>query len=139
MPIGQDVLGFSNPWYENAFDSAVKYEIASGLFIRLIDPPCFLATKIEAHNNRGGDDYLLSTDIEDVISVVNGREEIVSEIKNAPEAVRIFIAKQIKKFLKSERAVENIQGFLRSDSESQGRFGIIEARLKEISGYTKRS
>jgi hypothetical protein len=137
MPISKEILGFSNRWYEHVFVTAVNMEIASGLVIRLIDPPCFLATKFEAHNQRGQGDYLLSKDIADVISVVNGREEIVAEMKSAPEAVRGFVAKQTKKFLKSGRAVEDIQGFLRSDLESQGRFRIIEARLKEISGYAK--
>lgn len=133
MPTNKKALDFSNRWYKTAMDTAKKYKIEEGLKIRLISTSCFLATKIDAYGDRGEGDYLMSKDIEDIICVVNGREEIVEEIKKSPPEVRRFISKKIKKFLKDPQFIEDIYGFLASDEESQDRFNIIEERLKRIS------
>jgi predicted nucleotidyltransferase len=72
LPTDERVLGFSNRWYEVAFLTAVRVELRPGLGIRLVAPACFLATKLEAFEDRGKGDFLESHDLEDVLSVVDG-------------------------------------------------------------------
>ena len=79
MPALEDILGFSNPWYPLALDTATRVALPSGREIRLITAPVFLATKLEAFDGRGNGDYLSSHDLGDLIAVVDGRSELLNE------------------------------------------------------------
>lgn len=54
MPTLDEILGFANRWYPLALDTALSVYLPSGTPIRLIAPPAFLATKLEAFAGRGG-------------------------------------------------------------------------------------
>lgn len=60
MPTDPDILGFSNPWYEEAISSAVTVTLESGAEIRAAAPPALVATKLCAWKGRGGGDLLPS-------------------------------------------------------------------------------
>ena len=74
MPDDPAILGFSNRWYPNALKTALPYLLPNGLEIRVVDPPHFVGTKLEAFQGRGNDDLLGSRDIEDLLNIVDGRE-----------------------------------------------------------------
>ncbi|MHB1075883.1 hypothetical protein [Thiobacillus sp.] len=74
MPALEDILGFSNPWYPMALDTAEPRALPSGTVIRLVAAPVFLATKLEAFSGRGRGDYLFSHDLGDFLSVIDGRD-----------------------------------------------------------------
>jgi hypothetical protein len=93
MPTDESILGFSNRWYAPAIASAQTVEIA-GARIRLVTPPYFIATKFQAFNGRGNNDYSGSQDLEDVIAVTDGRPEIVEEVRQASSDVRSYIASE---------------------------------------------
>lgn len=61
MPTDEAILGFSNRWYDEVMGSAERFEIESGLSIRNIIPPYFLATKLEAFRGRGNNVSVLVT------------------------------------------------------------------------------
>lgn len=92
MPRDPAVLGFSNRWYETALRTAVTVTLREDLTIRLIAPPCFIATKLEAFLDRGEGDFLLSHDLEDILSVVDGRPELIGELAEAQPDLRRFVA-----------------------------------------------
>jgi hypothetical protein len=75
MPL-EHILGFSNPWYRPAMDSAEEREIALGLNVRVFPAPYFSATKFEAFADRGDGDYLASRDLEDLVAVMDRRPEL---------------------------------------------------------------
>jgi predicted nucleotidyltransferase len=79
MPTKEEVLGFSNRWYQAAVAAAGTFQFSEALSVRLVTGPYFLATKLEAFSERGDGDYQLSHDIEDVIAVVDGRTELLDE------------------------------------------------------------
>lgn len=76
MPIEEKILGFSNRWYRDAMDAAREIELEPGLRIRVVTAPFFVATKLEAFRGRGRNDYANSHDLEDLLAVVDGREDI---------------------------------------------------------------
>ena len=80
MPTDASVLGFTNPWYDEAIATAQVVELAGGLRIRLIAAPAFVATKLEAFGTRGRGDLMGSHDLEDIINVLDGRPGIEDEI-----------------------------------------------------------
>lgn len=87
MPTDPSILGFGNIWFAQAFKSAHEIQLPSGKRLRLLPAEIFLATKLEAFNHRGKGDFLLSRDLQDAVSVLDGRPEIVGEIK-AAEAIK---------------------------------------------------
>lgn len=91
MPTDTDILGFSNSWYQDGMEKATERDIGDGLIVKVLTPPHFIATKFEAFNGRGGGDYLMSHDIEDILTVVGGREELVSEIQGCDAALKSYI------------------------------------------------
>lgn len=92
MPTDEDVLGFGNRWYSVAVRTAQSVQLPSGRSIRLIAPPVFLATKLEAFHGRGGGDFLASHDLEDIAVVIDGRPELVNEVATCEIAPRIYLA-----------------------------------------------
>jgi hypothetical protein len=85
MPIDEKVLGFTNSWYETGFAGRQQVEIDPGLTIYLFQPIHFLASKIEAFHSRGGGNGRMSTDFDDIVYLLNNREQICDEINASPE------------------------------------------------------
>lgn len=103
MPLDEKVLGFTNIWYEPAIEAAETRKILPDVTIRVISAPYFCATKLEAFDGRGAGAYQASHDLEDIITVIDGRAEIIDEISHAPVDVfrrNVFItAESFKGFL----------------------------------------
>jgi len=80
-------------------ETAEERELEPSLTILMFSPVYFCASKLEAFGDRGKNDYLGSRDLEDLIAVVDGRAELVREIKAAQSDVRSYLAKEITKLL----------------------------------------
>ena len=79
------------------------------------------------------DDYWSSRDLEDIIAVVDGREEIVRECSDVPsKRVASYLSDKIGFLLGSEDFLEAIPGHLPGDPGSQARESIILDRLRRI-------
>lgn len=92
MPSEDGPIGPTNRWYTVGFDN-LQTENVEGTEICILSAPCFLATKFEAFNNRGGD-YRTSHDFEDIIYVLDNRTTIVAEIADDNEGIRKFLIEQ---------------------------------------------
>ncbi|HEY2054510.1 MAG TPA: hypothetical protein VGH14_11300 [Solirubrobacterales bacterium] len=91
MPTDPGILGFSNPWYGEAISSAASTELSSGAEIRVAPPVLLIATKLCAWKGRGGGDLLRSLDVHDVLTLVDGRPELIDEFAASKPAVRAYI------------------------------------------------
>jgi hypothetical protein len=78
MPTDSAILGFSSQWYLPALQNAQSARVGNHE-IRLITAPYFLATKLEAFRGRGNDDYRSSRDLEDIVTIIDGRPELGDE------------------------------------------------------------
>lgn len=133
MPLDEETLGFTNRWYKAAMETAEEREIAPELAIKVVSPPYFCATKMEAFEGRGKGDYLASHDLEDIITVIDGRGEIVAEIQQAPDDVRSFIAGKVSEWLKTDKFLDALPGHLGGNE----RLGLVLERLKQIADFTE--
>jgi predicted nucleotidyltransferase len=102
MPDDEKILGFSNRWYQQALANTQNYQLTDDLIIRLLSPPYFIATKLEAYKGRGENDLLASRDIEDILNIVDGRPELINDLKATDPQVRNYIAEEIAALLKDE-------------------------------------
>ncbi len=138
MPTSEKVLGFSNRWYEPAMRTAVTVQLRGGPEIRLVTPAYFVATKLEAFEDRGRGDYLESHDLEDVLSVVDGRPEIVDEIANSEPSLRAYVAATFAKLIADDGFFNALPGII-LDGSPAARLPVVLERLKAIAAMKKTS
>jgi len=132
MPTDECILGFSNRWYSDAINKAETLLIGENLAIRLVTPAHFMATKLDAFFGRGKDDYWGSHDLEDIVTVVDGRAGILDELSVIEDALREYIAKSISGLIDTEGFREVLSGHLPPDRASQERLPILWQRLVAI-------
>ncbi|MDR1280913.1 MAG: hypothetical protein LBK99_08830 [Opitutaceae bacterium] len=131
MPVSGSFLGINTQWFAEALASATVCQFA-GVSLRLISPVAFLATKHAAFLDRGDADYYGSHDMEDFITVIDGRENIVSEVGNAPGASRNYVATSIAGLLADPFFNEALAGHLPFDRASQQRLPGLRTKLRGI-------
>jgi hypothetical protein len=128
------LMGFTNTWQAAGLPHAVLRELPSGTRIRALSPPYLVATKLEAFRGRGGGDYLGSRDLEDIVLLVDGREELTAEVAAAPKDLRRFLATEIRDLLERPAFTDALFGFLRADMASQARGDtVVLPRLRDLS------
>jgi hypothetical protein len=132
MPLDQRILGFSNRWYGEAMHVAAVLMIEPSLAIRSITAPFFLATKLEAFKGRGGRDYFTSHDLEDVLSVIDGRPELLEEVRATPDDLRAYLALEFNSLLQDSRFIDALPGHLPPDAASQSRIPMLLKRIEEL-------
>lgn len=137
MPTKTELLGFGNDWYAPAFHTANLIELPSGMEIRLIQSPYFLATKLAAFFTRGAGDYMLSHDFEDIVAVVDGRQELVNEVAASEEALRTHLAQHVVAFLNDPDFHAALPGHLPGDAANQARLPVILERLRSIANLPR--
>jgi hypothetical protein len=134
MPTRREILGFGNEWYQSAVALATKIALPSGAVIRMVAAPYFFATKLGAFDGRGNGDYLMSHDVEDIISVLDGRPEVVNEVLQGEPGLRAFLAKRFAQLLQDVRFEQAVPGHLPGDMASQERVPLILERMQQIAG-----
>ncbi|MEW6077596.1 MAG: hypothetical protein AB1724_07285 [Thermodesulfobacteriota bacterium] len=134
MPTNPAILGFGNRWFAKAFASACYHRLPSGQEIKLLPAPFFLATKIEAFQHRGNADFVFSTDMEDMVTVIDGRPEIVTEVNEAESELKKYIRDYFADLLLLQGFYEALPGFLPPDKASQARATHVISRMEEIAG-----
>lgn len=137
MPIEGKALGFTNRWYREAMDSAQEIELGFGLRIRIVTAPYFIGTKLEAFRGRGHGDFATSHDMEDLLTVINGREAITDEIDVATE-VGTYVAGALHGLIRNEAFLEALPGHLLPDPVSQARVPLLVDRIRRIASRSRR-
>ena len=103
MP-GNQIAGYvNNKWYQAAMEHAENLQLSTGKIVRIVSPIFLLATKLEAFKSRGKlkfpdiFDGEANKDLEDIVHLIEGRDVLLTELKQAPLAVRTYIEAQFKK------------------------------------------
>lgn len=132
MPTDAGILGFTNRWFQAAVANADRVVLPSGLGIRLIPAPYFLATKFEAFSDRGNANVLGSHDLEDIINVIDGRPELPQEIAHAAGDLRAYLADRCANLLRTPHFDNYLPGLVSQDETAGERATWVMARLKAI-------
>jgi hypothetical protein len=130
MPDRASILNFTNRWYTDALAHAMEATVKGETF-KIISAPYFCATKLEAFSNRGKGDFY-HHDLEDIIAVVDGRPELLAEVRSAPTDVHSYLASEVTRLLASPGFMEALPGHLPGDAASQARLPIVKKRLEAL-------
>jgi hypothetical protein len=133
MPADAALLGFASRWQKEAVRHAIARELPSGVRIAAVSPPFLLATKLEAFADRGAGDYMGSRDFADVVSLLDGRAEIVAEVSTGPRGLREYLAAELARHRSHVRFRDGVYGGLLPDPASQDRAElVVDPRIDAI-------
>lgn len=115
-----------------AFSRARTITLPSGRAIRAVSPPHLLALKLDAFERRGSGDLAGSRDFEDATRLVDGRQELLDEVRMAEAELRAFVAEALVR-LRSDHDLEfGVGAHLPGDIESQRRVATVISRLDAL-------
>lgn len=100
--------------------------------MRVVSPVALLATKYLTFTERGGGDYYASHDLEDFITVVDGRSEIVAEIDATRADLRSYLIAAFRALVEDDDFQDALSGFLRPDTTSQARLPLLRRKLEGV-------
>ena len=131
MPVEGAFLGLNTVWFDHALSNPTKTEV-DGQILSVISATSFLATKLAAFSDRGERDFFGSHDIEDILTVIDGRKSIVEEIRNADLELRTYLVDTFRNFLKNPQFQEALPGHLPPDAGSQARLPNLQEKINRI-------
>ena len=128
--ISEEVI---NRWYKEAILNSNIYSLPDSVKIKAVTAPYFLATKLEAFKTRGKFDFYASRDFEDIVSVLDGRAEIVDEITIANEGLKDYLIQALAE-INSKLAFKGaIPGhFVQYGNLAEDRIQLLEQNIKTI-------
>lgn len=132
MPTNSEILGFENKWYQAGLDNKVEQILPSENKIFIFTLPYFLASKLEALNSRGGDDWRVAHDLEDILLVIDGSVNLVEEITSSKAEVKKYLSTQATELL----SLRNINDLLNAHLSHEGASRIERAKklLEDMAG-----
>lgn len=132
MPTEGSVLGMSAEWFREALETASQKFLGEGVRAPVIEPPCFLATKLAAFRDRGLKDLYMSKDLEDILTLLDGCESIVAQVRAAPIAIGNFVGRELANHLENPDFVDALPGFFRTDEVSRARMLLVNERMAQL-------
>ena len=131
IPTDTKVLGFSNIWYKDGFNNSVEKRI-EGQAINAFDLPYLLATKVEAFKGRGKGDFRSTHDIEDIVTLFDGRSSIVEDLKKAKSDVLDYLKAEFSNFIANDNFEQAIEAHISDRQNTLARKEIVLKRIREI-------
>jgi predicted nucleotidyltransferase len=131
MPADENILGFNNHWYPAGIGNKISKTLPDGSEIFVFPPAYYLAAKVEAHNDRGGNDLRQSHDFEDIIYILDNCTSILEDIRNADGDVKNYLKTECERLFANDGLSEGIESALPYGSDSD-RVEIIKELILEI-------
>ncbi len=104
------ILGFTNRWYEEGIENAISKKMGN-ITIHYFSLPYFMASKMEAYKNRGKGDIFGSTDLEDIIIVMDGIIDL-NVFSDFPLKVMNFMHQAFSELMENPRFLDAIIGHI---------------------------
>ena len=140
MPTDPSALGFTNRWYAYAVETARWTTLPAGARIRTATPVAFVATKLDAFHSptrRFARDVWASHDLEDLLTVIEGRPEMDAEIEDARLDVRNYICDSVRTLLSGPDFADVVEGHIEGGPGRADRARVLLARLRHIATFAQ--
>ena len=132
IPDKSSIVGYRNiEWFREGREHAEERRLPSGKVIRILPLAYYLATKLESWADRGGGDFLASKDLEDIVGIIDGKDNL-EELLQAPENVRNYIIERFAHLIHNENFKRSIAGHLGFDSTAAERANNVAQRIAGI-------
>jgi predicted nucleotidyltransferase len=122
LPLEVRLAGIGGQWLKAAAQAAVWRTLPSGVEVRVVPPAWLVVIKLEAFAERGNDDCLSSRDFEDLVLLVDSRQELAGELDALPNAARDYVRREVGRILTLPDFEYGVEGALASaDSRDRAR------------------
>ncbi len=132
MPTEKKILGYTNRWYEPGIKNSQTIDLDGTLKIRVFSIPYLVASKVDAFRGRGQNDFRLSADIEDLVTLFDGIGDISEQLASAPPDVGQSLLADLKEWLEKDEFLESITGHISDRLNVEGRKQIVIKRLRKF-------
>jgi predicted nucleotidyltransferase len=132
IPDESSVVGYRNiEWFREGRDHAEERTLPSGKVIRILSLAYYLATKLESWEDRGGGDVFANKDIEDIIGIIDGKDNL-EELLRTPENVRNYVIKRFAHLIQNEDFKRSIAGHIGFDKTATERANNVVERIAGV-------
>ena len=97
-------------WLGSNLEYSYPYIFRDGTRIQLADAPAFIATKLDAFFERGKSDFFESRDLEDILTVIDGRSTLENEFVECDHALREYLRTEFRRFLENRDYLAAVEG-----------------------------
>ncbi len=128
LAVHPEIQGFAGRWFAAALASA-RAHVVGGKELWVPDAAHLLACKLEAYEDRGAADPLVSKDLEDIVALIDGCGTLLDAVARAPVAVRAYVGERVAVLVTNEEAMEAVAGHLPRGGDVSARLRKVQARL----------
>lgn len=134
MPSDPSVLGFANRWYAEGFARTFEIELDDACVIHLFPADVLLASKLQAFADRGRGDWYASHDLEDVITVLEGRAALLEEVQGASPELREFVRNWAETLRRHRDYEQIVEAHLHPSLVRAGRLEVVLEAVEALDG-----
>jgi hypothetical protein len=91
-----------------------------------------IASKIEAFKGRGKGNFMTSPDIEDIVTLIDGRAEIANDLIAAPAEVRHELKKEFTSLIQNPKFLDSLDAHISDRMNLNGRKQIVLDRINKF-------
>ncbi len=132
LPAAERLAGFSDRWLKDALAAAVPIALPSGARIRAIPPPWLVVLKLEAFGDRGDDDCMSSRDFEDIVLLLDAREELLDEMGELPPAAQRFVREELQRIRRLPTFTYGFEGAIGGPDSRRRMDAVTLPRLERL-------
>lgn len=130
LPSEPAAFGLKGQWTKAALEHNFSHPLAAGIDIKVVAAAYFLALKLEAFSDRGSGDFL-HKDIEDIITLIDGRDELLSELSGSRDAtLKTFVREHIR--TNKTGLLDSAQGHIGGGAGERLRLPNVRNRIEEL-------
>jgi hypothetical protein len=134
----RELLGVLKSLVQGSYRSCWHHNVES-LELQVVTTPYFLATKIDAFKGRGHEDYQASKDLEDIITVIDGRASVLDEMRESTRKLGTPWQGEVASLLANRDFLDALPGHVPPDASSQARIPLIMEVSRSLREPTRRS
>lgn len=134
MPTDARILGFTNKWYKPAIQNTIEASLDKKK-IKIFSPAYLIASKIEAFKGRGKGSFMSSTDVEDIITLFDGRSKITEDLLHAPADVKKELKAELSSWVANSAFLDAMEGHIADRQNTFGRKRIILQRIQDFLSF----
>jgi len=117
-------------WYELGWSQAFAVDLG-GVWIRLLPLPFYLASKLSAFVDRPREDARLSKHFEDIVYLIDNRDDLVDQVLESSSEVITFLKAQFVRMLTEPNLHEAIRSHLEPSTQEE-RYALFLQTLKRL-------
>lgn len=126
MPTDESVLNFNNKWYPDGYKNAIEFTLDDGTAIFIFSLPYFLASKWDAHKDRGAGDLRTSQDFEDMVYVFENCKDVFEQLSAGSKEILAYFREEWKSLIDTPDFEEGVYAHMETGAYGGNPQSIIQ-------------